>query len=151
MSPFAYAVRTENRTYLLNSSGCCLRALNPKSGRPVIDRCVGAQFVACIHADIPGCLAEELTLGACALFVFQSPKTGRAAIYRTSPILQVHEEAGAETLCSGDLARAHRWKAARGSVTVAIPASRGGRPPKRLSALERDDAPLPAYALPDFK
>lgn len=95
MSDMTYAVHTETCTYLLDDDGVCLWTLSPGGhAAAATDRCVGAQFVACLDLTAPGGLVGELRLGAAALFVRR--EHGRFVLLRTLPIDRVEERARSE-------------------------------------------------------
>lgn len=83
MSDVVYAVHTSACTYLLDDSGVCQWVLS-RHGTPADDRCVGAQFVACLDPAQPGALVGELQAGGAALFV--RAEEGRFVLLRTKPI-----------------------------------------------------------------
>jgi len=84
----SYAVHTGTCTYLLDEDGVCRWTHSP-SGRPVpgSERCLGAQFVACLDLSAPGGLVGELRIGASALFA--RSEDGRFVLLRTPPIQRV--------------------------------------------------------------
>jgi hypothetical protein len=88
MSDMTYAVHTATCTYLLDDGGVCRWTLSPigvaGSGT---DRCIGAQFVACLDLRAEGGLVGELRVGAAALFV--RADEGRSVLLRTLPIDRV--------------------------------------------------------------
>ena len=88
VSDMTYAVHTATCCYLLDDEGICRWALGPGGpAPPPADRCVGAQFVACLDLQAEGGLVGELRLGAAALFVRR--EGGRFALLRTLPITHV--------------------------------------------------------------
>jgi hypothetical protein len=89
MPAIAYAVHTATCTYLLDDEGICqwiqARSLDPTlAAPPGTERCVGAQFVACLDLGAEGGLVGELRLGASALFA--RTEGGRFVLLRTLPI-----------------------------------------------------------------
>jgi hypothetical protein len=83
-----YAVHTATCTYLLDEDGVCRSAVAPGGPPPpAAERCVGAQFVACLDRSAEGGLVGELRQGAAALFVRQEGR--RFALLRTLPIVHV--------------------------------------------------------------
>jgi hypothetical protein len=86
MPSVAYAVHTRACTYLLDEEGICRWVLS-RRGTATDDRCVGAQFVACVDTSVEGGLVGELRPGSSALFVGFTD--GRLALLRTKPILLV--------------------------------------------------------------
>lgn len=86
----AYAVHTHTCTYLLDDAGVCRWIVAARGAVPShIQRCIGAQFVACLDLAHEGGLIGELCAGARALFV------GRGAdhmlLLRTGEILSVDD------------------------------------------------------------
>ncbi|MBI5531302.1 MAG: hypothetical protein HY898_01205 [Deltaproteobacteria bacterium] len=90
MNDFAYAVHTDDCTYLLDDTGICIWVLsaNPSMASR-LESCVGAQFVACLDERVKGFIVGELTEGASALLVATSKETGRAQLLRTGIIRRV--------------------------------------------------------------
>ena len=102
MADMTYAVHTGTCTYLLDDEGICLWTLSPGGNAAAgTDRCVGAQFVACLDMSAPGGLVGELRLGAAALFVRR--EHGKLVLLRTTSIERVEHRPRTE-----DEARAHR-------------------------------------------
>lgn len=102
MADMTYAVHTGTCTYLLDDEGICLWTVAPgAAAAPGTDRCVGAQFVACLDVRAPGALVGELRVGACALFARR--EHGRFVLLRTMPIERVEQRGGID-----EDARAHR-------------------------------------------
>jgi hypothetical protein len=95
MSDMAYAVHTRTCIYLLDDDGICRWTLAP-SGVPAqgADRCVGAQFVACLDLRVEGGLVGELMIGAAALFA--RVENGRFVLLRTPMIEYVEFRSGEE-------------------------------------------------------
>jgi hypothetical protein len=90
MSDVAYAVHTSTCTYLLDEDGVCRWVMSPTGTIPADgQRCVGAQFVACLDLRVVGGLVGELLLGASVLFVRRDEEAGRLVLLRTSPIENV--------------------------------------------------------------
>jgi len=95
MPDMTYAVHTGTCTYLLDDDGICLWTLSPGGhAAPGTDRCVGAQFVACLDLTTPGGLVGELCIGAAALFARR--EHGRFVLLRTLPIERVEYRAQTE-------------------------------------------------------
>lgn len=76
MSPFGdrpemdYAVHTRTCTYLLDDGGVCRWVMSRQGAVPDhVQRCIGAQFVACLDVETPGGLLGDLRVGSHALFV----------------------------------------------------------------------------------
>jgi hypothetical protein len=89
MSDMAYAVHTRTCIYLLDDEGICRWTLAPTGvPAPGADRCVGAQFVACLDIRVEGGLVGELMIGAAALFA--RVERGRFVLLRT-PIIEYVE------------------------------------------------------------
>jgi hypothetical protein len=85
MSDMAYAVHTRTCIYLLDDEGICRWTLAPNGvPTPGADRCVGAQFVACLDLRVEGGLVGELMIGAAALFA--RVEDGRFVLLRTPMI-----------------------------------------------------------------
>ena len=83
-----YAVHTATCSYLLDDDGICRWALAPGGpAPPAAERCVGAQFVACLDLHSEGGLVGELRIGGSALFVRR--EGGRFVLLRTLPITNV--------------------------------------------------------------
>jgi hypothetical protein len=92
-----YAVHTATCTYLLDDEGVCLWALAPGGPPPPgAERCVGAQFVACLDVTAAGGLVGEIRPGATLLFVRR--EGGRFVLLRTLPILHVEIRGDAPTV-----------------------------------------------------
>ena len=93
MPEMTYAVHTTTCTYLLDDDGVCRWTLAPGGlAAPGTDRCVGAQFVACLDLSVPGGLVGELVVGGAALFAHL--ENGRLVLLRTPPIQRVEYRAG---------------------------------------------------------
>src|SRR5437879_2891384 len=89
MSDMAYAVHTRTCIYLLDDDGICRWTLAPTGvSAPGAERCVGAQFVACLDLRVEGGLVGELMIGAAALFA--RVEHGRFVLLRT-PIIEYVE------------------------------------------------------------
>jgi hypothetical protein len=88
MSAITYAVHTATCTYLLDDEGIC-RWTHASAGVAAAgtERCVGAQFVACLDLGAEGGLVGELRLGGSALFARR--EGGRFVLLRTLPIERV--------------------------------------------------------------
>lgn len=96
----AYAVHTTTCSYLLDAQGICRWIVATRGAVPPhVNRCVGAQFVACLDLATPGGLVGDLRPGAMALFV-TNREPGRMVLLRTAPIESV-DGAGAATGGSG--------------------------------------------------
>jgi hypothetical protein len=95
MSVAAYAVHTAACTYVLDAAGVCHWVLGPNGGPASgMDRCIGAQFVACIDEHAPGQLVGELRVGATALFACHD---GERFVLLRSPVIEWVEQRGAES------------------------------------------------------
>lgn len=93
MAEMVYAVHTRTCTYLLDEEGVCGWVTSP-SGSQAQDRCIGAQFVACLDLRVPGGLVGELRVGAAGLFARR--ESGRFVLLKTSEIERVeYRRAGA--------------------------------------------------------
>jgi len=93
MAEMVYAVHTRTCTYLLDEEGVCGWVTSP-SGSAEQDRCVGAQFVACLDLREEGGLVGELRVGAAGLFARR--ESGRFVLLKTSEIERVeYRRAGA--------------------------------------------------------
>src|SRR5262245_64488385 len=92
MSDMAYAVHTRACIYLLDDDGICRWTLAP-SGVPApgAERCMGAQFVACLDLRVEGGLVGELRIGSAALLA--QIEQGRFVLLRT-PIIEYVERRG---------------------------------------------------------
>jgi hypothetical protein len=86
MAEMVYAVHTRTCTYLLDEEGVCGWVLSP-SGDQAQDRCIGAQFVACLDLREQGGLVGELRVGASGLFARR--EGGRFVLLKTSVIERV--------------------------------------------------------------
>ncbi len=129
MPEMVYAVHTRTCTYLLDDDGVCGWVLSP-SGDQTQDRCIGAQFVACLDLREHGGLVGELRVGASGLFARQ--EGGRLVLLKTSVIEHV------EFRRSADL-----------SVTEFLPGGAGHDRPGSGSAPRRaPDPPPPRWAEP---
>jgi len=96
MSDIAYAVHTATCTYLLDEDGIC-RWTQARAGGPPppgADRCVGAQFVACLDVRSEGGLVGDMRTGGALLFV--RSEDGRMVMLRTLPIERVDVRAAPE-------------------------------------------------------
>lgn len=96
MENVAYAVHTKTCTFLLDREGLCHWIVS-RHGMvpPEIRGCVGAQFVASLHAELDGLLAGELLIGSAALFVKHDSETDKLVLLRTGTILHIEDrEAG---------------------------------------------------------
>jgi hypothetical protein len=89
MSDIAYAVHTATCTYLLDEDGICRWAQGRLGGvaPPGADRCVGAQFLACLDLRAEGGLVGDMRPGGSALFV--RSEGARMVMLRTLPIERV--------------------------------------------------------------
>lgn len=93
MPEMTYAVHTMTCTYLLDDDGVCRWTLSPSGlAAPGTDRCVGAQFVACLDLSAPGGLVGELVVGGAALFA--RSENGRLVLLRTPTIERVEYRPG---------------------------------------------------------
>jgi hypothetical protein len=93
MPEMTYAVHTMTCTYLLDDDGVCRWTLSPSGlAAPGTDRCVGAQFVACLDLSAPGGLVGELVVGGAALFA--RSENGRLVLLRTLSIERVEYRPG---------------------------------------------------------
>jgi hypothetical protein len=93
MAEMVYAVHTRTCTYLLDEEGVCGWVTSP-SGSQAQDRCIGAQFVACLDLSVEGGLVGELRVGAAGLFARR--ENGRFVLLKTSEIERVeYRRAGA--------------------------------------------------------
>ena len=93
MPEMTYAVHTMTCTYLLDDDGVCRWTLSPSGlAAPGTDRCVGAQFVACLDLNAPGGLVGELVVGGAALFA--RTENGRFVLLRTLTIERVEYRPG---------------------------------------------------------
>src|SRR5689334_13246091 len=93
MSDMAYAVHTRTCIYLLDDEGVCRWTLTPNGvPAPTAERCVGAQFVACLDLRVEGGLVGELMIGAAALFA--RVENGRFVLLRTPMIEYVEFRSG---------------------------------------------------------
>ena len=92
---------------MLDQEGVC-RWIVSRTGMvpPEVRRCVGAQFVACMHPDLDGGLAGELLIGSAGLFVRHDADTGRMLLLRTGVIRQVEERGQARARSSERLSDA---------------------------------------------
>ena len=86
MAEMVYAVHTRTCTYMLDEEGVCGWVLSP-TGSQAEDRCMGAQFVACLDLREQGGLIGELRVGASGLFARR--EAGRFVLLKTSVIERV--------------------------------------------------------------
>ncbi len=128
MSAITYAVHTATCTYLLDDEGICRWThTTPGVAAQGTERCVGAQFMACLDLATEGGLVGELRLGASALFA--RTEGGRFVLLRTLPIERVE---------------------VRAPPVVEDPPSFAETPvyePPRAHHVPPSDAPLPAFAI----
>jgi hypothetical protein len=98
MEEVAYAVHTRTCTFLLDAEGVC-RWIVSRTGMvpPEVRRCVGAQFVACLHEELEGGLAGELIIGAAALFV-KPDDEARMMLLRSGAILRIDQRGKASSV-----------------------------------------------------
>ena len=88
MAEMTYAVHTRTCIYLLDQEGVCGWALPTGEAPPIgAERCIGAQFVACLDLSVEGGLVGDLRLGTSALFARQ--ENGRLVLLRTQAIEHV--------------------------------------------------------------
>jgi len=93
-----YAMHTKTCTFLLDAGGICKWIVSRTGMVPVeIRRCVGAQFMACLHPQLEGGLAGELVIGAAALFAKNDPSTGRFMLMRSGTIVNVEQRGASKT------------------------------------------------------
>jgi hypothetical protein len=79
---------------VLDTAGVCHWVLGPNGGpASTMDRCIGAQFVACIDDRTPGQLIGELRVGATALFACHDGE--RFVLLRSAAIEWVEQRASA--------------------------------------------------------
>jgi hypothetical protein len=136
MAVAAYAVHTTGCTYVLDGAGVCHWVLGPNGGpASTMDRCIGAQFVACIDERAPGQLVGELRVGATALFACHDGE--RFVLLRSPEIEWVEQRAGA-----GEPA------AARPETTEVLPSPAPGKlpppvaPPRRYAEFRPETAAI---------
>lgn len=158
MDKVAYAVHTRTCTFLLDAEGLCQWIISRTGVLPTeIRGCVGAQFVACLHAELAGSLAGELVIGAAALFVKTDAETGKFMLMRSGAILHVEQRGAARVAAPEGAVLSDDTLDLKGGppMSVAPPApatsyamrSRGGDtvpPPPSVAAImsyRLDDAP----------
>ncbi len=92
MDDAVFAVHTRSCTFLLDAEGTC-KWIVSRTGMvpPEIRKCVGAQFMACLHPELDGGLAGELVIGAAALFVKDDASTGRFMLMRSGTIVHIEQ------------------------------------------------------------
>lgn len=144
MDDVVYAMHTKSCTFLLDATGICKWIVSRTGMVPVeIRRCVGAQFMACLHPDLEGGLAGELVIGAAALFVKNDASTGRFMLMRSGTIQSV-EERGAS-----------RVSPPPGAVLSDDTLDLGGGPPlsapPRTGARGGDTVPPPPMSFSDHE
>jgi hypothetical protein len=128
-----YAVHTATCSYLLDEDGICRWALAPGGpAPPAAERCVGAQFVACLDLHSEGGLVGELRIGGSALFVRR--EGGRFVLLRTLPIVNVEIRSAVEDPPSF----------ADTPVTMGDPR----RVPQTPPVVPREALPLPSFDRP---
>ena len=132
MSEMVYAVHTRTCTYLLDEDGVCGWVLSP-TGDQTQDRCIGAQFVACLDLREQGGLVGELRIGAAGLFARR--EGGRMVLLKTSAIEHV------EYRQQSDL-----------SVTAALPIGEDdvSQPPARRRSIATATLRLSPEERPDY-
>ncbi len=138
MAVAAYAVHTAACTYVLDRAGVCHWVLGPNGGpAATMDRCIGAQFVACIDEHAPGQLVGELRVGATALFACHD---GERFVLLRSPVIEWVEDRGA----SGPvIERPETTEVLASPVPGTLPPP---VPPPRASKLPPLVPPPPRYA-----
>lgn len=149
MDKVVYAVHTRSCTFLLDAEGLCHWIVSRTGALPPDVRgCVGAQFVACLHPDLPGLLAGELVLGAAALFTKTEADTGRAVLMRSGSIVHVEQRGSLRASRSGaplsdDTLDLKRGPGSSTRPPPAVPApARYGSPPS-FGARGGDTVPPP--------
>ena len=136
MSDMTYAVHTGTCTYLLDDEGVCLWTLSPAGHAAAdSDRCVGAQFVACLDLSVPGGLVGELRIGAAALFTRR--EHGRFVLLRTAAIDRVEHRPSTEAE-----ARAYRDALTSQEATAVL------GPEESMALAAREEAPARAPSPP---
>jgi hypothetical protein len=141
MDKVVYAVHTRSCTFLLDAEGLCHWIVS-RTGvlPPDVRGCVGAQFVACLHPELPGFLAGELVLGAAALFTKHEEESGRAVLMRSGEIVHVEQRGAARSAHAGALSDdTLDLKGGPGSST---------RPPPAIPAGYERPAPPQRYGSP---
>src|SRR4051812_8831201 len=145
MAEMTYAVHTRTCIYLLDEEGVCGWALPTGDAPPIgAERCIGAQFVACLDLSVDGGLVGDLRLGTCALFARE--EGGRLVLLRTQPIEHVAlraeepqvDEAG-ESLPKFTLDEAPR---ADPTATARLPGAGDVDAPTPTALLEIDSLPF---------
>ncbi|APR74754.1 Vegetative cell wall protein gp1 precursor (Hydroxyproline-rich glycoprotein 1) [Minicystis rosea] len=132
MADMTYAVHTRTCTYLLDDEGICVWTLSPGQAAQGTDRCVGAQFVACLDLSAPGGLVGELRLGASALFVHR--ENGKFVLLRTMPIEDVEYRARTEQEVEAHREVASSREAAVEKAAPQVPSTQATPPPPALPA-----------------
>lgn len=94
-SDILYAAHTATCTFLLDAEGICRRIVpvhpsamtgkRPSESVRAAARCVGAQYVASLDANVTGMLAEMPRVGAPMLFA-RSDSRGRISLVRTGSV-----------------------------------------------------------------
>lgn len=107
MDDVALAVHTTSCVFMLDEEGVC-RWIVSRTGMvpPEVRRCVGAQFVACMHPDLDGGLVGELLVGTAGLFVRHDAESGRMLLLRTGIIQRVERRGRLRAPRSGPLSDA---------------------------------------------
>lgn len=140
MENVAYAVHTRTCTFLLDREGLCLWIVSRHGAvPPELRGCVGAQFVASLHAGLEGLLAGELLIGSAALLVKHDSETDKLVLMRTGTILHVEER---------DAAHGAETPRPLGDDTLDLA---GGPPldaPPSVGARGGDTVPPPAFVRP---
>ncbi len=146
-----YAVHTATCTYLLDEDGICRwTESHPGAAPPGVERCVGAQFVACLDLYSEGGLVGELRVGASALLARE--EDGRFVLLRTLPIVDVEIRdagtAGTEAEGYGEMPSfPPEWEAPPPVAPPAPPLQpfpMGQHPPER-PVFDPLTEPFPAY------
>lgn len=86
-----YAIHTAACTFLLDREGVCQRVIMAPQTRKLpknaqnASRCVGAQYVASLDPNVPGCLVELPSAGLPMLFA-RVDERGRVSLVRTDNV-----------------------------------------------------------------
>ena len=89
----AYVAHSERCALLLDAEGVCRWVIPKVDAKDAMvaaaKRCIGAQFIATLDRDMPGCMGHEPRVGANLLFALVTD--GRVALVRFGPLVAFEE------------------------------------------------------------
>ena len=136
MAVAAYAVHTRSCTYVLDREGICHWVLDPAGAAASgFERCIGAQFVACLDPSGPAQLVGELRLGTTALFACHD---GQRFMLLRSPLIEWVEQRAGQPVAA----------ATPPVVGLGRPPEAYGEATERLSVPSDPYVPLPPISTP---